>query len=158
MSKCETCGYAVRPSQNPQIRNDSYGCRLSGTIVKNVKECPHAVNISSTCPICGRPIPENSGFIPHEHPVLLCNECGEQLYSCGTCSHKQNCAIENYTGPKPKVVTKTIQAGPVTQQFQTINPELEQELCPTCICGGRTNCALLGRCDNWDFMIKEEAQ
>lgn len=158
MSKCETCAYSIFPIHNPQIPPDGFGCQRTQSIVKDVRDCPFHIPISELCPLCGKPIPANSGFIPHKMRILVCNSCGELLYSCPTCRHQQECGIANYQGPKPKMVMKEIQAGPIIQRIQVVNPELEAEFCPTCICGGRTNCALLGRCDNYEFILKESEE
>jgi len=158
MSKCETCAYSISPSRNPQIPSDGFGCQRTQSIVKEVRDCPFHTPISELCPLCGKPIPANSGFIPHKLRILVCNDCDELLYSCPTCRHQANCAIRNYTGPKPIHVFKEIKAGPMVQRIQILNPELEQEFCPTCICGGRTNCAMLGRCDKYEFILKESEE
>lgn len=155
LSKCAKCLYAIHHHQHPQIPAGQFACKLTSTIIQTVAECPHFASIDSLCPLCGDPIPPNTGFIPHDQPMLLCNACGQHLYGCGTCKHRAECAIENYSGSKPKFVMKTIQKGPITQQFQILNPELEEELCPKCICGGRTNCQNLHRCSNYEFILKE---
>lgn len=158
MSKCETCAYSIPPGRNPQIPPDGFGCQRTQSIVKIERDCPFHTPISELCPLCGKPIPANTGFIPHKMRILVCNNCGEYLYSCTTCKHQAGCHIRNYTGPKPIHVIKEVKAGPMTQRIQILNPELEEEFCPTCICGGRINCAMLGRCDKYEFILKESEE
>lgn len=107
------------------------------------------------CPLCGQLIPPNTGFLPHNIPILVCNNCGQYLYSCPTCVHKAECGIRTYNGPKPLQVTKEVRIGPIIQRISILNPELEEEICPNCICGGRINCATLNRCDKYEFILKE---
>lgn len=154
MSKCKTCAYAILPERNPQIPPDGFSCQRTQSIVKKIPDCPFHTPISELCPLCGKPIPANTGFIPHQLRILVCNDCGELLYSCSTCRHQSECAIRNYSGPKPIHVIKEVKAGPMTQRIQILNPEF----CPHLYCGGRTNCAMLGRCDKYEFILKESEE
>ena len=110
------------------------------------------------CGLCGREIPRGSGMIPHDHPCeIFCDECGtHRLYKCPTCVHAQKCGIQNYNGPKPKMVVHQVRQGPMVLEQQVINPELVEEICSTCVCGGMKNCQEIHTCGNYKGFFEED--
>ncbi|MCM1323933.1 MAG: hypothetical protein NC218_07215 [Acetobacter sp.] len=118
------------------------------------------------CPICGHPIPPNSGtYVSIEDGtyVLMCNSCGITYgHSCLTCRHQQapapQCLYEKYQGPLDivKIMYQEQRIGPMVmrQEAPQVNVEVIEQVCPTCPCGTPHNCQRNHICPNWE--VKEE--
>lgn len=142
---CNNCVFA----------QNNYCRRLGATINTNIQDCLSFLPKDRLCELCNQPIPYHTGV--YENDVLVCNNCGTHLGKCATCQHGNQCLINSYTGPKPKIINQTFPHPNNPQmiiQQQVINPELEQELCPQCACGSPSNCKEMRTCGN--YKLKEK--
>lgn len=156
MSSCEKCVYAISNRENPQIPQKHIYCKLANQMIQEPQSCPLSIKIDSLCVICGNPILPNTGVIPENHLLLLCNNCGNYLYSCPTCQHHSQCGLKNYKGSKPLYIIQeaTDPSGRIVKKFSMLNPEVKEEVCGKCICGGMENCQEIGRCKNYKFILE----
>lgn len=106
------------------------------------------------CSVCKHEF-DIGGVIPYGTSYLLCNECAQFLYTCGTCKHGTDCALEHYNQPD-LFIMKTIQHGGMTLQTQAINPEVIERVCGSCICESPTNCRFIHTCDKYEMEDYEE--
>lgn len=90
-----------------------------------------------TCKYCGHQSANEIILGDDGKVAAVCPSCSKLLYTCITCNYRNvPCTFALYNGPKPKVVVKQIQQGPMVSRVQVMNPELEEELCGKCVCKG----------------------
>lgn len=71
--------------------------------------------MSYKCSVCGCEF-KSGGTIPHGTTHILCDNCGQLLYTCGTCKHVHECTSDCF-------ITRIVQRGNVIFQKRIINPE-----------------------------------
>lgn len=144
---CKTCGFAKNGNSCPVLKT---------TVDINKDSCPLHQTEVRTCPICGNAILQGTGTYSGELGILVCNDCTKYLYTCVTCKHNKQapqCVADQYTGPKPVMIQVTKRQGFLTMTLPQLNPEVLDEVCPTCTCGSPYNCQRNLRCDNWESAI-----
>lgn len=114
------------------------------------------------CNICNREVDEHSMTYFPEVDLLLCANCGPQLYTCAGCANRERCGIQSNEQNIPPTIVRTIQQEGRIMQIQVPNPELIKIYCTNCQCAlGSTYCGrqTTGMCDNWklhnDYKRKE---
>jgi hypothetical protein len=107
------------------------------------------------CVTCGLEV--QGGIYLAEEGVKLCAKCGQFAYKCEICRN-QYCALRNYQGPKPPMVTITQQNGNMTIQRTIPNPEVVKECCGTCSCfkEGSGCFQQVGSCENFVLFRRDE--
>ncbi len=117
----------------------------------------------NVCPVCGNPIPQNSGTfvsLGDSKYLPVCDRCGVMYaHSCVTCSHEQppapQCLLEKYHGPLDiiKMVRVQQRMGPafIVQEAPQVNVEVIEQVCHTCSCGSPWNCQRFHICENWEL-------
>lgn len=143
---CRTCGFA---------KNGNF-CPLLRINVKQDDSCPYYQAEVLACPICGQVMLQGTGTYSRELDIWVCDDCGPHLYTCVTCKHNKQapqCVIDQYNGPKPVMIQVTKKQGFLSITVPQINPEVLDEVCPTCTCRSPYNCQRNHKCNNWESAI-----
>lgn len=144
---CKTCGFANFGNICPIIKVP---------INPNQVACPHHQEELTECRMCGHVILKHSGTWSDELYIWVCDNCAPYLYTCATCRNRKEapqCVMSQYHGDKQVLVKQQFKQGPFVMQSTQLNPEVLDEVCPTCTCQTPYNCQRNQKCDNWESVL-----
>lgn len=149
---CNTCVFA---------KNGKMKCAILDIPIDSNKHCCafHTTqDQSKTCQLCSRIILGPSTYVD-ELQIEVCQECSLIVYTCETCKYKQKapqCVLEQYHGPLDTFikVRGKVMGGMFEAEALHLNPEVLNQVCPTCKCGSPYNCQRNHKCNNWEANIQ----
>lgn len=125
---CSTCAAS---SPNLQVETGRV-CNRMRVPVKDDDFCSNHVKSTWKCECCGNEywgnpiismsIDEKTGAVSMID-AIICSMCNDNIWTCRTCAHIDECAFETDPSPLPKVVQKQIRQGNMTAVTQVMNPE-----------------------------------